>query len=132
MIRYAKSFVDRLYEAKDVFGLDGVIAVVGQERQLPEQFWLFRRLLAWAGSTRSRVWQYYEAITEEEFESVALALDRFGLIPLAGRFRSGMESWKTSSCCDELDGWIDLHWPELESVAFGLIANDRHFLYGES
>lgn len=131
MVRYAKSFIDRLYEAKDVFALDGIIAVVGQERQLPEQFWLFRRLLAWAGSTRSGIWQYYEAITEEDFESVASALERFGLIEIAGRFRSGMARWKAAKSCDELDVWVESHWSELEGVAFGLIANDRRFLYGE-
>ena len=42
---YAKSHVDQLYEAKDMFALEGVIDVVGRDRQLPERFWLSKRLV---------------------------------------------------------------------------------------
>jgi hypothetical protein len=59
-------------------------------------------------------------------------LDRFGLGELAARYRSGMESWREPDGCDELDRWIDTHQSDLESTAFQLIANDRHYLYDES
>lgn len=62
VVRYSKSYVDQLYEAKDLFALDGVINVVGRDRQLPEQFWLSQRLFAWCGWSRSGIRQYYEAI----------------------------------------------------------------------
>ena len=131
-VRYAKSYVDQLYEAKDMFALDGVIDVVGRDRPLPEQFWLAKRVFAWCGWSRSGIWQYYEVISQEDFEVVASALERFGLRELAVRYRSGMESWQKPDGCDELDRWIDTHQAELESTAFQLIASDRHYLYDES
>lgn len=132
VVRYARLYIDQLYEAKDIFTLHGVISVVGRERKLPEQFSLFLRLWEWCCSTRSGIWQYYEGIPEDDFETTALALERFGLIELARRYRLGMRSWKESGGCDELDLWIDDHWPELEATAFRLIADSRDCLYDES
>jgi hypothetical protein len=43
-----------------------------------------------------------------------------------------MASWEQPHGCDELDRWIDTHRDEIERAAFQLIANDRHYLYGES
>ena len=131
MERYAKSYIDQLYEAKDMSTLEGVIEVVGRDRQLPDQFWVSKRLFAWAGWSRSGIWQYYEAISREEFEAVASALERFRLPELAARYRSGMEIWRQQGGCDELDRWIDAHWAEIESAAFQLIANESHHLYDE-
>lgn len=132
VVRYAKSYVDQLYEAKDMFALESVIDVVCRGRQLPEQFWLSKRLFAWCGWSRSGIWQYYEAISHEDLQAVASALERFGLHQVAARYRSGMESWKQPDGCVELDRWIDAHQTELESTAFQLIANDRHYLYDET
>ena len=42
-----------------------------------------------------------------------------------------MECWKEVGGCDELDRWIDAHQSEIESAAFLLIANDRHYLYDD-
>jgi len=111
--RYAKSYVDRLYETKDVFALHGVVNVVSKNRDLPEQFSLFLRFWEWCCSTRSGIWQYYESISTEEFESMAQALERFGFKELTERYRSGMASWKEPQRCKELDHWIDCHWDEL-------------------
>ena len=132
VVRYAKSYVDQLYEAKDMFALEGVIEVVGRDRQLPEQFWLSKRLFAWCLWSGDGIWQYYEAISQDDFNAVASALDRFHLLELAARYRSGMETWRAPDYCGELDRWIDLHMAELEGTAFQLIANDRHYLYDES
>lgn len=132
LVRYAKSYIDRLYEAKDLSTLGNVFDVVGRDRQLPEQFWLSKRLFAWCGWSQSGIWQYYDAISREDFEAVASALERFGFPELAARYRSGMESRMQSDGCDELDRWIDTHRSELEGTAFQLIANDRHYLYDES
>jgi len=130
--RYAKSYVDQLYEAKDVFALHGVISVVGRERDLPEQFSLFLRLWDWCCSTRSGIWQYYECLAADEFESFAGALERFGLQELAERYRSGMNTWREPEGCGELDHWIDENWSELEATAFQLIAGSRDSLYEAS
>ena len=91
--RYAKSYVDRLYQTKDIFALHSVISVVGRHRDLPEQFSLFLRLWDWCCSTRSGIWQYYEGVSADEFESLAGALERFGLHELSKRYRSGMSTW---------------------------------------
>jgi len=131
-VRCARSYIDRLYEAKDLSALESVIDAAGRERQLPEQFWLFQRLIAWCGWSRSGIWQYYEAISREDFEAVASTLERFGLRELAVRYRSGMESWKQPDCCGELDRWMDAHQAELENTAFQLIADGRHYLCDEN
>ena len=130
--RYAKSYVDRLYDTKDIFALHGVISVVGRHRDLPEQFSLFLRLWDWCCSTRSGIWQYYEGVPKHEFESMAASLKGFGLRELADRYRSGMATWREPEGCGELDRWIDAHWGELEAIAFRLIADSRASLYDES
>lgn len=132
VVRYAKSYVDRLYEAKELFTLYTVVEVVGRHRELPEEFSLFLRLWNWCCMTRSGIWQYYEGVPRDEFESMAGALERFGLRDLAQRYRSGMTTWKEPDSCRELDAWINGHWKELETAAFGLIARYRDCLYGES
>jgi hypothetical protein len=133
--RYAKSYIDRLYEAKDIFTLHGVISVVSKECELPEQFSLFLRLWDWCCSTRSGIWQYYECLSAgdaSQFESLAGALERFGLSELAERYRFGMNTWQEPGRCEQLDRWIDAHWSELETTAFRLIADSRDCLYDES
>jgi hypothetical protein len=102
MIRYAQSFVNGLYESKDVVGLYQVIGVVAQRRQLPEQFWLFRQLLAWASSTRSGVWQYYEAISKQNFDAVASSLQKFGLVDWAERYR---REWRLQNRQNAAKNW---------------------------
>jgi hypothetical protein len=130
--RFAKSYVDRLYEAKDIFALWEVISVVGKHRQLPEEFSLFLRLWNWCCMNRCGVWQYYEGVSKEEFDSMAGALERFGLQELARRYRTGMTTWKEPECCNDLDDWIEDQWKELEAAAFGLIASHRDCLYAEN
>jgi hypothetical protein len=131
LARYAKSYVDQLYQAKDVFALHGVIGVVGRQRQLPEQFSVFTRLWEWCCSTRSGIWQYYECLPAHECESFAGVLERFELRELAERYRAGVSTWQEPDRCGELDRWIDEHWCELEAAAFRLIADSRDCLYDD-
>ena len=128
---YSKPFIHQLYESKDMLALEGVIEAVGRDRQLPEQFWLSRRLHAWCGWSSNGIWQYYENIRREDFESLASALDRFGLHEVATRYRMGMEVFQQENGCHELDDWIDSHRSELELLAFQLIADHRHCLCDE-
>src|SRR5436853_677958 len=116
-VRYAQSYIDRLYEMRDIFTLHWVISVVSRDHELPQQFWLFIQLWNWACATRSGVWQYYESISAEEFQRIAQALDRFGLPELAERYRGGMKSWKDPERCLDLDRWIEHHWNKLETAA---------------
>ncbi len=132
IVRYAKDYLDRLYDTKNVFALYSVISVVSRQRSLPEQFWLFLRLWDWCCSTRSGIWQYYEAVPAAEFEFMVGALERFGLRELAERYQAGMTAWRRPEGCGELDLWIDGHWDELEATAFRLILDSRGSLYDES
>jgi hypothetical protein len=131
-VRYAKSYIDQLYESKNVFALHGVITVVAKDRELPEQFWLFCKLWEWRCSTRSGIWQYYEGIAVADFKKIATALERFELFKLSEKYRSGMTTWKKPDGCTELDDWIDKHSCELENAAFELIANNRDCLYDDN
>lgn len=130
--RYAKTYIDQLYETKDIFTLHGVVSVVARHRDLPEQFSLFLRLWEWCCSTRSGIWQYYETVPAAESESMAGALQRFALPELATRYRSGMTTWREPESCRELNRWIDDHWSELEDTAFRLIADHQGYLYDET
>src|SRR5688572_24506130 len=112
-----------------MFDLHGVIDVVSKQRQLPRQFWLFQRLRAWVASTRSGIWTYYESTSPQDCEEIAGAMERFGLLDVAAKYRSGMQAWPQPGGCDALDRWIDDNWSTLEATAFQLIANDRHHLY---
>src|SRR2546428_14185152 len=131
IVQYAARYIDGLYEAKDIYTLHQVIRVVGRDRKLPEQFWLFSHLVDWWCMSRSGIWQYYDGIPVNDFERLAHGLERSGLVEVAERYRSGMQTWKPPNLCRELDRWIDLHSLEsgmLESAAFSLIANDRDYL----
>src|SRR6266436_3257576 len=87
-VRFANSYIDRLFAEKDLDGLHHLISAVGRDRPLPQQFWLFCRVLEWAPA-RSGVWQYYDGLSEEKFERMSQALERFGLGDLAEKYRLG-------------------------------------------
>jgi hypothetical protein len=134
LARYAKSYIDQLYEAKDAFELRGIVGVVQMGRRLPEQFSVFAGLIDWLSSSRSGIYQYYECMEHRdrsEFDSLADGLSRFGFPEIAERYRSGMATWREGGC-DELDRWIDEHRDEIETTAFQLIAENRACLYGDA
>ena len=64
-VQYAKTFVDRAYESKDVFTLYDIVNSISREKVLPETLKAFARLWAWYCMTRSGIWQYYEGISLE-------------------------------------------------------------------
>ena len=127
-IEFADSYIDRLFAERDLLGLYHIITVMEQDRALPEEFWLFRRLREWAGSSRSGIWQYYESLPEEEFERMVQALDRFGLAEIADKYRSGRDLWNKPDRADSLDEWVDAHEQQIELAAFDLIFGHRDFL----
>ncbi len=132
LARYAKSYIDQLYEAKDVCMLRNIVGVVQKQRQLPEQFLVFVGLWDWFCSSRSGIYQYYECMEHRdisEFKSLAEGLVRFGFRDLADHYRSGMETWR-NNFCDDLDKWMDEHRKDIEAAAFQLIAESRVYLYG--
>jgi len=134
LARYAKFYIDRLYDTKDISALHGLIGVISRQRRLPEQFSVFLRLWDWCCSTRSGICQYYECLSADdpaEFESFAGELERFGLRELAERYRFGASTWREPNKCGELDRWIDDHWSELKAATFQLIADKRDCLYDD-
>jgi hypothetical protein len=131
-VRFANSYVERLFAERDMPGLYHLISVVGAERQLPEEFWLFSRLLEWVGSTRSGVWQYYEGLPSDTFTRMTCALEQFGLSEIAERYRFGQSSWAGPDQAASLDKWLDAHQQLIENSAFKLIAARKDDLNHET
>jgi hypothetical protein len=131
-VRFASSYVEALFAERDMLGLHHLITVVSAERQLPEEFWLFNRLLEWIGSTRSGVWQYYEGLSPDVFTRMTRALDGLGLSEIAERYRFGQSTWDGPDQAASLDQWIDAHERQIESAAFELIASRKDDLIHET
>jgi hypothetical protein len=131
-VRFASSYVDRLFAERNMVGLHHLISVIEPDRALPDEFWLFCRLLEWVGSTRSGVWQYYEGLSEQTYDRMSHALDRFGLDQIAERYRFGRTAWSGPDQAASLDEWIDEHEAEIESAALDLISRQKACLNDES
>ena len=130
-VRFANSYVDRLFAERDFVAIHHLISVVSRDRSLPEEFWLFCRVFEWAPS-RSGVWQYYEGLPETEFERISQALDRFGLAEIAQQYRTGKSTWDGPDQAAELDKWLDAHASEIHAAVFDLIAPRKDCLRDES
>lgn len=131
-VRFANSYVEKLFAERDMLGLYHLICVVGAERQLPEEFWLFSRLLEWVGSTRSGVWQYYDGLPADTFMRMTRALEQFGLSEIAERYRFGHDSWAGPDQAASIDEWLDAHEQQIEIAAFELIAARKNDLNHET
>ena len=130
-VRFANSYVDRLFEQRDLDGLYHLISVVDKDKSLPEEFWLFCRVFEWAPA-RSGVWQYYEGLPEEKFERICRDLDRFGLIEVAEKYRLGKSTWNGPDRAASLDTWLETHAPEIHDSVFQLIVARKNCLKDES
>lgn len=130
-IRFANSYINRLFVERDMTGLHHLISVLERDRSLPEEFWLFCRVLEWIGSTRSGVWQYYEGLSDEMFDRMSQALQRFGLAEIADRYRFGRTVWDGPDQAASLDEWIDKHEQQIESAVFDLILRRKDCLKDE-
>ena len=126
-VHFADSYVDRLFSERDLSAIYHLITVREAQRPLPEEFWLFCRIFEWAPA-RSGVWQYYEVLTDELFMRMCHALERFGLIDIAGKYQLGRDTWKGPDRAAELDKWLDSHWEQIHDAAFSLIADRRNSL----
>jgi hypothetical protein len=115
-VRFAHSYVETLFAERDMPGLHHVISVLSGERQLPEEFWLFCRLLEWVGSTRSGVWQYYESLSDETFTRMSRALEQFGLSEIAEKYRSRRSCQDRPDVAASLDDCIDAHEREISEA----------------
>jgi len=111
--------------------LHQMVTVVGENQPLPEEFWIFCRLVEWAGTTRSGVWQYYEGIQEDHIERVSQGLERFGLSEISSIYRSGKDSCAGTEKGASLSRWIDAHEEAIYDSAVSLIAPMKNCLRGE-
>ena len=128
-VSYAKSYIDRAYDARDIFTLYHVISTLEANRDLPEVFELFMRLWEWCCSTRSGVWQYYEIIPLAEFHKTADMMKRHNLGEITERFLGGMENWQEPEYCGDLDDWIEDNQETIAMAAMTLIEEHRDYLY---
>ena len=120
----ATSYVDRIFADKDLHEVYWVISVVEQDRELPEEFWLFSRVFEWAPS-RSGIWQYYETLSDGQFNRVTDGLERFGLLEIAEKYRLGRSTWNGPTKAAELDQWLDAHAGDVHDAVFRLIADKK-------
>ena len=44
-VRFADSYVDRLFAERDLLGIYHLVSIVAEQRPLAEEFWPFSRLL---------------------------------------------------------------------------------------
>jgi hypothetical protein len=127
-VRFATSYIDRLFAERDFPGLHHLISILERDRALPEECWLFCRIIEWVGSTRSGVWQYYESVPKETFERVAGVFGRFGHTEIAERYRSGMIIWNGPDRAASLDKWMWSHEGQIEDAAFEMIKPHQELL----
>lgn len=130
-VRFANSYIDRLFAERDLNGLHHLISVLSAQRSLPEEFWLFCRVYEWAPA-RSGVWQYYEGLPDDKFERVSQGLDRFGLREIAEQYRLGKLTWKDEDRIAAVDEWLDSHAEEIHRAVFELIAARKDCLRDEA
>ncbi len=129
-VRFANSYVDRLFAERDLDGLYHMISIIEKERSLPEEFWLFCRIYEWAPA-RSGVWQHYEGLSEERYQQMLGALERFGLAEIAEKYRLGRATWNGPDRAAALDAWLDFHAQEIHDAALRLLAARKHSLKNE-
>jgi hypothetical protein len=126
--RYASSFIDQLFAQGDLATLHQVISVVEENRSLPEECWLFCRVIEWTGSRRSGIWQYYESLSEATFDRLNAGLDRFGLTDAAESYRSGRNHWHDERKMSHLETWLRENESGLETAMLGLIRPHKELL----
>jgi hypothetical protein len=119
--RYSENYVQKLFDEKDLGALHQVISVVSRDRELPNQFWLFNKMVEWEGATRSGIWQYYESIPRTEFDKIARGLVEAGLVELAEKYRGGMNTWNKDDRAVSFDKWIDANADSIRSQLLELV-----------
>lgn len=126
--RFAETYVENLFSQRNLSGLPHLISVVERDRELPEQCWLFCRLLEWRGSRRSGIWQYYEGLPQDEFERIAKAAEDAGLKELANKYRHGKAAWNTEDNACSLDKWMDANREFISSELMCLLGDCREIM----
>jgi hypothetical protein len=129
--RFANSYVDRIFAERDLGAIHQLISVLDKQLALPEEFWLFSNVYAWA-PTRSGVWQYYENLPDGVFQQMSQALRRFGLVEIAEKYELGRSTWAGPDRAAALDRWLDTHAQQIHDAIFALILVRKDCLKHES
>jgi hypothetical protein len=124
-VHFSESYVEKLFAEKDMLELHRIISIVSDDHPLPDQFWLFCRVIEWTGMTRSGIYQYYESLSDEMFSRMSQTLERFGLLELAQKYRSGKDLWNKPDHASSLDEWIDTHEQEIDNAIFKLVLSSK-------
>jgi len=119
-IKYADSYIDRLFSESDLYTIYSVITAVEKQKSLSDEFWLFCRVFEWAPS-RSGVWQYYEGVNSNEFHRLQQLMRQFRLIEIAEKHLKGKQEWKDSEKMSELDNWLYDNEDSIHESVFKLI-----------
>lgn len=119
--RYSASYIDQLVGERDSPGLHQLIAAVGRRSKLPDELWVFSRVLEWLGATRSGVWQYYESIEGEVFTRLKDWLLRTGWRGVHARYAQGMLDFSSGSDCGDLDDWLMAREHDLVDALWDLV-----------
>jgi hypothetical protein len=129
--RFANSYVDRIFAERDFGAIHHLISVLDKQFPLPEEFWLFSHVYAWAPA-RSGVWQYYENLPDESFQQMNQALRRFGLVEIAEKYELGKKTWDGPDRAAALDSWLDTHAQQIHDAIFALILERKDCLKHEN
>jgi hypothetical protein len=129
--RFANSYVDRIFAERDLGAIHQLISVIDKQRPLPEEFWLFSSVYAWAPA-RSGVWQYYENLPDDIFQQMSQTLRRFGLVEIAEKYELGRSTWAGPDHAAALDTWLDAHAQQIHDAIFALILVRKDCLKHES
>jgi hypothetical protein len=130
IVRFADSYVDRLFAERRLDAIYHLISVIENQHPLPEDFWLFSRVYEWAPA-RSGVWQYYENLSEETFQKMNQSLLRFGLAEIAEKYELGKNTWNGTDRAAPLDSWLDTQAEQIHDAIFALILPKKDFLKHE-
>jgi hypothetical protein len=101
--------------------------MIERERAVPEELWLFCRIQEWAPA-RSGIWQYYEGLPEAKFQRMLHALESFGLMELAEKYRLGKNAWSGHAHAADLDKWTDANEEAINGAAWGLALRQQEWL----
>jgi hypothetical protein len=129
--RFANLYVDRIFAERDLGAIHQLISVLDKQRQLPDEFWLFYQVYAWAPA-RSGVWQHYENLPDEFFQKMRQTMRRFGLVEIAEKYELGKKTWDGPDRAAALDSWLDTHAQQIHDAIFALILVRKDCLNHES
>ena len=122
-----KSTASRLPERRNFEALyDQITVRVGLgDKKLPLECWLFCRLWEWYRAGDSRISQYYEGLSRQQFDQISRAFDRLALGELTDRYREGMSVWEDAVLSAGLTKWMVDHSELIEQTVSSLWAAFR-------